>query len=63
MSETICGVTLIERDVPGKREVWIGEVGGRLVRTEIAASDYLPLWGKVPYRDFVVAKLLQEAGA
>lgn len=56
-------VTLIERDVPAKRERWSGIVNGRPVTADVSMDDYSRVWGRVFYRDFVVAALLNEAGA
>ncbi len=56
-------VTLLERDVPAKRERWSGVVNGRPVVADVNMDDYTRVWGRVFYRDFVVTRLLQEAGA
>lgn len=56
------GAVRVERNTDDHYEVWSAMVDGNEVRATVRYQDFVAQIGAMPFRDFVVSKLMQAAG-
>lgn len=56
------GAVRVERNVDQHYEIWSAVVDGQDIVATVHYRDFVAQLGAMPFRDFVVSKLMQAAG-